>query len=1118
MASQINDHHFPKKFSIEESKNQIINTVLIISTILGSGAFIASIISRAITWTFDYSLIFESLVIALLIGITIIRKRVSIQIKISTALFVIFLFAITDALTYGLLSTARVYLTLIPFLAILYFSLKRTVIIFLLSLTIFISIGYLHHIQYLSLPKGYEPSVYVLKMYPWIIVSITIATLGTIIFFITRLYFNSFSDLIANLEDRNKLLSEQERNYREIFNSTNEAIFIHNAEDGKIIDVNDVMLKMYGFSSKEEVTRITVNDVTASNDLYNEKRAQALIKKAENEGTQVFEWRSKKVNGEVFWSEISLQKTEIGGKGRILAVVRDISERKKLEEKIKESENYYRTLVETSHDGISLMDLEGNMLFVNSRKASMVHAQKPEYLIGTNAFTLLTPQSQQNIRELMPSLIANGYIENLEADVQRLDGTTFNAEFNVTVLKNSKGSPQYLMDTMRDITQRKEAERALKESEEKYRTLLESMNEVVILADNNHVVQYVNSQFTKTLGYEPEEIIGKVGYKMLHDPEDLIVVENANANRISKLSSSYELAFKSKKGEKFIFLVSGAPLFDALGNTIGSIGSMMDITERKKAEKELLESQQLFETLAQMSPVGIFRTRPDGYTTYVNPKWCELSGLTPEQAAGDGWLTALHPDDRNTIEEGWRQKTRTKLSSVAEYRFIQPNGEVVWVLGNARPEIDMNGTIKGYVGTITNITELKKAQQELVRQTNFISSLVNATPIPIFFKNTKAKFIGCNQAFTDFTGVSAQDIMNKTAIEVWPNQLSVQFHECDLKLLKQPKKIIYENKLTDGKGEERDVIIAKDVYYDENKKVAGIICAFIDISEQKQTAIQLENYKNHLELLVKQRTEELVAANEELTATNEELHSQREELETTLTKLQKTQNQLIQSEKMASLGVLAAGIAHEINNPLNFISGGTSALENYLAENAPEHVQNLAELIEIIKTGVKRSATIVSSLNHYSRRDDTMNSICNVQTIIDNCLLMLNNQLKGKINIEREYKNIPPIKCNEGKIHQSFLNILNNAVHSIEKEGTITISTNSSDAYVQIIFSDTGCGISPEYISRITDPFFTTKAPGKGTGLGLSITQSIIDEHKGKLEFESELGKGTKVFVYLPIH
>ncbi len=826
----------------------------------------------------------------------------------------------------------------------------------------------------------------------------------------------------------------------------------------------------------------------------------------------------KKVNGEVFWSEISLQKTEIGGKGRILAVVRDVSERKKLEEKVKEGEQYYRTLVETSHDGISLMDLEGNMLFVNSRKAGMVGALKPEALIGTNAFALLTQESQQTIRELMPSLIANGYIDNIEAEVQRLDGTTFNAEFNVTVLKNSNGSPQYLMDTMRDITQRKEAERALKESEEKYRTLLESMNEVVILADNNHVVQYVNSQFTKALGYEPEEIVGKVGYKMLHDPEDYIVVENANANRISKQSSSYELAFKSKKGEKFIFLVSGAPLFDAFGNTMGSIGSMMDITERKKAEKELHESQQLFETLAHMSPVGIFRTRPDGYTTYVNPKWCELSGLTPEQAAGDGWLTALHPDDRYAIEDGWRQKTRTEVSSVAEYRFIQPNGEVVWVLGNARPEIDMYGTIKGYVGTITNITELKKAQQELVRQSNFISSLVNATPIPIFFKDTKARFNGCNQAFTDFTGVSVQDIMNKTVIEVWPNQLSVQFHESDLNLLKQPKKIIYENKLIDGKGEERDVIIAKDVCYDENKKVAGIICAFIDISEQKQTAIQLENYKNHLELLVKQRTEELVAANEELTATNEELHNQREELETTLTKLQKTQNQLIQSEKMASLGILAAGVAHEINNPLNFILGGTTALENYLAENAPEHIQNLADLIEIIKTGVKRSATIVSSLNHYSRRDDTKNSICNVQAIIDNCLLMLNNQLKGKIIIEKDYKPIPSIKCNEGKIHQAVLNIITNASHAIDNEGTIIIKTRKVDNLIQIEFNDSGSGISPENIGRITDPFFTTKAPGKGTGLGLSITQSIIDEHKGKLEFESELGKGTKVFVYLPIH
>ncbi|WP_436514440.1 sensor histidine kinase [Ekhidna sp. To15] len=232
--------------------------------------------------------------------------------------------------------------------------------------------------------------------------------------------------------------------------------------------------------------------------------------------------------------------------------------------------------------------------------------------------------------------------------------------------------------------------------------------------------------------------------------------------------------------------------------------------------------------------------------------------------------------------------------------------------------------------------------------------------------------------------------------------------------------------------------------------------------------------------------------------------------------LQETTHMLIQSEKMASLGMLSAGVAHEINNPLNFIKGGVEILEDGLKEEKELQFEASPSL-HVIKEGLKRASVIVNSLNHYSRKTDSMNEKCDLNEILNNSLVMLQPKLKYKGEVVKDLENAPLVVTgNEGKLHQAFLNILSNAEQAIEKNGTVTVRSRKLNSKMAVEIMDDGEGISKENLNRISDPFFTTKPVGKGTGLGLAITYKIIEEHNGNVNVVSKPGKGAKFTISFP--
>ncbi len=300
-----------------------------------------------------------------------------------------------------------------------------------------------------------------------------------------------------------------------------------------------------------------------------------------------------------------------------------------------------------------------------------------------------------------------------------------------------------------------------------------------------------------------------------------------------------------------------------------------------------------------------------------------------------------------------------------------------------------------------------------------------------------------------------------------------------------------------------------------------------DITERKRIEEELARHREHLEDLVEIRTIELTEANKQLKQEIDERKRAEEELKS-------TQAQLAQSEKMAALGTLVAGVAHEINTPVGAINSMYDTLmraveklkctiETTYSEDRKEYqkVSRLFKIIEdanqVIASGTQRVTNIVRRLKSFARLDEAELLEVDIHEGIENTLVIVHHELKHKAVVERNFGDIPPISCYPRQLNQVYLNLLVNAIQAIEDKGTITITTFQKNDYVHIQFKDTGVGIPKERLNKIFDPGYTTKGVGVGTGLGLSICYQIVRDHYGEILVESEVGKGSTFTIILPL-
>lgn len=764
--------------------------------------------------------------------------------------------------------------------------------------------------------------------------------------------------------------------------------------------------------------------------------------------------------------------------------------------KMEKSKHEYRELVENANSLIIRVNEQGFISFANSFATNVLAPDNSE-LIGAPLLAILsgdlkpdtgeTPSIDSAIRFFGPDggPYERPYIK---------DSNIVWLAWRIRTTFNPDGTPKSLLCIGNDITAKYNALEKLKESESRYRNIFENAPLAMVYFKNNGEISDCNDTFLELMGAPRDKIIGfNTAEKSYPD------MRNALKKAIHGQYSSFEGVYTSITGQKTTYL-------RAVFNPVKSheppyevIATLEDISARKTVEHELAESERRFKGIAKASPVGIMITDTHGRIKYVNKRMIRICESTREELMAESWTKKIHPEDRTELENNW-YKTVPAISDRAEFRIIKNNDQPRWVLGQL-VELEDNHKMTGYVITITDITNVKEAQQEHRR----LSTAIHQAAEAIIITDTSGTIEYVNPAFEKTTGYSAAEAIGNN-----PSMLKSGEHD-DYFYSEMWGKITqgmtwtgrFINHTKSGKRYTQEATITP--VKNENGKIVSFVGVAKDISQQLMVEAQLR-----------------------------------------------------QAQKLESIGELAAGIAHEINTPTQYVTtnikfldesfgelikniNGISTLRSNLNNNTSleemsaeldqmiddESISYLTEdipnAIKESEEGLRRISEIVKSVRQLAHPGETKKGYYSLNEIIKDATTVSANEWKYIADIELDLSpDLPEIPCLKGEMGQVILNLIINSAHAIEEQGkqdkgTIAISTFTEENFVVMTIKDDGCGMSQSVMDKAFDPFFTTKQVGKGTGQGLAITHNVIVTiHNGSIKIDSIKGEGTTLTIKLP--
>jgi len=930
-----------------------------------------------------------------------------------------------------------------------------------------------------------------------------------------------------NLENSDETLVEffhQNRPFADafkcLFENASDAIYILD-KSGKFVVVNHKAEELTGFKRQDFIGK-PFRKIIPSKSLPKAIRGFLDVIRGEEVRLELeIKTAAKKTTLVEVTSRALIVKGKIVG---TLGVVRDISECKKMEETLRESEEKFRRIFESANDCLIYLDRSGRILDVNE-KAVRVFGGLREELVGKH-FTQVSILSFKDIPKLLSNFarILRGKEGYTSLRIINKKGQEIHLECSSSIAKIDDKFVGILI-IARDVTERKKMKEALRDSEENFKTLVEEAPISIFNTDLKGKITYVNKKFEETTGYSLEEIVGKDGFKIgiMSDETLKLIAKRMKDRLMGKPSILLEGQFKRKDG-KWIWAEVEGRLIKKFGIPTGFQLIARDITERKTAEQERKRYEERLSALniygQKLNMAGsmeeIYRLTLDamektlgfeiaffmvvdkdmlrlvdhrGYPESFSIK-LPLDGTkkgvsvkvvktgrsinVPDAEKEDAWVKFM-PDIRSGLDVpvkiGRKVLGVIGVDSRKLSAFNEKDQELLEILAShaaiAMSNLEHSKNLAAYA------RELRESQEKFRR-------LFLDNPEPAVYVNSDFHVLDANPRFSKLFGYSLDEIKGKRLSDlIVPEDKKTEGEMLDREA---KKAFTYRDTVRIKKdGTLVSVSISAAPITIEDQPI-GYVGVYKDITERKQMEKKLEEYSQHLEELVEKRTRQLKEA----------------------------QEQLIKSERLAAIGQAAAMVGHDLRNPLTSIKGATYYLKRKLGSRVDKEAM---EMLELIEKDVGYSNEIIADLMEYSKKIRLELTETTPKSILRDALSLV--EVPENVQILDLTQSAPKIIMDVEKMKRVFGNLIKNAIDAMHTGGELAITSRESNANVEITFADTGIGMTKEIMEKIWTPFFTTKA--KGMGLGLPICKRIVEAHEGNISVESTVGKGTAFTVTIPI-
>jgi len=989
-------------------------------------------------------------------------------------------------------------------------------------------------------------------------------------------------------------LAASETSYRAIFEANEDAIFVHDWDTGAILDVSPKASEIYGFAC-EDLRRMRVGDFSANVPPYTEVEAIAYVESAKaSDGPLRFEWHAKHRDGHLMWHEVTLKRAEIAGQARVLAFVRDITERKRAEEALRTSEEQYREIFNASADALVLWDSQYRRVDVNLAYQRL-YGWKREEVIGRGyEHPVFPPKYSGPRRELVRRALAGEHC-NAELEAIRSDGSRLWTEVHAIPFRH-RGEP-HVLAIARDITERKGAEEALRASEAQYRAIFNASADALVLRDADFRIVDVNETYERMSGWTRNEVLG-IDRIVANPPEVAAKVQALHARALAGETVALEVPLVRRDGMRYELELRGVPIQHRGQPHVLYMGR--DVTERRRAEDALRASEEQYRAIFEAATDSLQLIDAEHRVVDVNPAYERMYAKRRDDVVGrtlDELVPeALRSERRALIERALAGST-AELQTIAfrsDGSSFDLEVRVIPFQHRGQPHV---------LGIARDITERKRAEEALRLREEQYRVVFEGSADAIVLWDRNVRIVDVNKAFTQLYGYSREEVVDggfgqrisgegrSQRVEMIRRALAGQEGVIETEgVKKNGERFDVELRYLPivHRGEPHVLAIGRDI--SARRQVEGALRA----SEEQYRAIfnasadamllrdetltivdanpafqalcglprdqvvgrayapfVIAGYEEAAERLLRDAVNGVRGTLEARTR-----RSDGQEIDVEVRAMPmlyqgrphvlaiarnitpekraeaeraRYESRLRQAQKMEAIGQLTGGIAHDFNNILASVMGYVVLAEERVAAEADSKT---TEYLAQALASCRRARDLIQQMLTFSRGGRGEPRAVSLAALVREALPMLRSALPATLALEVDVNDsAPSVWIDEVQAHQVLLNLAINARDAMPEGGALNIDVRQAELhdalcascrgvlhgrFVELVVADRGPGIDPGLLERIFDPFFTTKAPGKGSGMGLSMVHGIVHEHGGHVVVESDWGQGSRFRILLP--